>query len=128
MLSIVDGPKLRFRLKTDGLTSTLVAGSGTLDLGVWTHAVATYDGVAMRIYKDGILVGNLSKSGSLSTDPAVPARIGRNPDGYGPWDGIIDDLRIYDRALNEEEIATLFSGAPEDPPGLLDPPTNLGVQ
>ena len=128
MLSIIDGPNLRFRLKTNGSTSTLVAGSGTLELGVWTHAVATYDGSAMRIYKDGVLVGSVGKSGSVSADPGVPAWIGRNPDGYGPWDGIIDEVRIYERALSQDEIATLFSGAPGDPPDPPEPPTNLGVQ
>ena len=47
MLSSIDtseGTRLRFRLKTNGLTSTLIASSGTLQT-VWTHAAAVYDGI-----------------------------------------------------------------------------------
>ena len=73
MLSTIasSGSKLRFRLKTNGTTRTLIAGSGTLVAGVWTHVAAVYDGSAMRLYKDGVLVGSIPKSGALSTNNSV---------------------------------------------------------
>ena len=50
MLSTVSsgGTKLRFRLKTGGTTTTLIAGSGNLATGVWTHAAIVYNGTAMK--------------------------------------------------------------------------------
>jgi hypothetical protein len=106
--------RLRFRLKTggNGVTDLLIASSGDITTGEWFHAVVTYDGLVMRIYKDGQEVGNAVKSGGgglLSINPHVEVNIGRNPDGYGEWDGIIDDARIYHRALPVQEILDLYN-------------------
>ena len=113
MLSTVQssGMKLRFRLKTDGTTHTLVANSGTLNVGQWIHAVAVYDGSTMRLYKDGIEVGSMAKTGALSTNNTVKIRIAQNPDGSKSFDGLMDDVRIYDRALTPPEIQLLAEGS-----------------
>ena len=101
--------RLRFRLRTGGKTDTLIASSGNLSTGTWHHAAAVYDGSAMRLYLDGVEVGSRSKSGPLDTNGAVGAWIGGNPDGSRYWDGAIDDVRIYDRALSASEIAALHA-------------------
>ena len=111
MLSTInsDGVKLRFRLKTDGTTTTLIASSGNIAVGKWVHAVATYDGSNMRLYQNGVEVGSTAKTGTISTNNAVSVNIGRSPDGSKEWSGIIDDVRVYNRALSEEEIQALIS-------------------
>jgi hypothetical protein len=106
--------RLRFRLKAegDGYTDTLIASSGEITAGAWFHAVITYDGLVMRLYKDGQEVGNAVKSGGgglISTSGSVGVNIGRNPNGYGVWDGGIDDVRIYDRALIAQEVLGLYT-------------------
>ena len=108
----VYGGKLRFRLKTSGTTKTLIASSGGVSAGKWVHAVATYDGTAMRLYQDGVEVGSLAVSGSITGNSAVPVWIGLNPDGAGRFDGIIDQVRIYNRALSLAEISSLDQGTP----------------
>jgi phosphodiesterase/alkaline phosphatase D-like protein len=105
-----DDTVLRFRLKTDGDTTTLVANTGNIPLNQWSHAVARYDGSTMTLYLNGQEVGSTAKSGELSTDANVGINIGRNPSGYGPWNGMIDDVRIYSRALTAQEIQDLFDG------------------
>ena len=112
MLSTIDSggaTRLRFRVKTGGVTSTLIASSGDLTEDEWRHAAAVYDGSEMRLYLDGSPVGSTSKSGALSLDPAVPVWIGGSPGGASerPWDGILDEVRIYDRALTQPEIQAL---------------------
>jgi len=112
MLSTISGGSsavLRFRLKTDGSTTTLIAGSGTLPENTWFHAAAVYDGSTMELFLNGISVGSTSKSGSLSTNPGVGVWIGGNPPlaSSKPWDGLIDEVRIYDRALTPGEILAL---------------------
>lgn len=109
--------RLRFRLKTDGATTTLIASSGALALGVWTHVSAVYDGAAMRLYKDGVLVGSTAKTGAVDTDPLVPVALGDQPGGNRPFDGILDEIRLYGRALSEEEINVLVTG--EGPCGVI---------
>src|SRR3989344_1121080 len=73
------GDELRFRLKAGGSTQTLIASSGDLPTGTWFHAIATYDGSTMRLYKDGIEVGSVAKSGTIDIDATIPANIARNP-------------------------------------------------
>jgi hypothetical protein len=63
----------------------------------------------MELFLDGVSVGSVPKSGSLSTDPSVGVWIGSNPPTASskPWDGLIDEVRIYDRALTPAEILLL---------------------
>jgi len=120
------GDKLRFRLKAGGSTQTLIASSGNLPLNIWFHAIATYDGSTMRLYKDGIEVGSVAKSGTIDINATVPANIGRNPDGSNHIDGAIDEARIYNRALSASDIQALYAytGGPPDTQ-VPTTPTNL---
>jgi len=101
--------RLRFRVKAGGETSTLIASSGAVTAGLWTHVTATYDGVTMRLYKDGVLVGSRIKSGDLDPGVGVELAVGNQPSGAGvkPFDGFIDDVRIFERGLGFGEIQVL---------------------
>ena len=98
--------KPRFRLKTNGKTTTLI-GKQDLPVGKWVHVAATYDGSSMRIYLDGKLMGSVKKSGFISTNSSVAVRMGDNPKGGRAFDGTIDDVRVYSRALSASELANL---------------------
>ena len=54
-------------------------------------------------------LGSLNKTGALDTNPDVSVHIGRNTGGYGSFDGYMDDVRVYDRALTLDEIQELAS-------------------
>ncbi len=107
MISTFKKRRLRFRLKTtDGTTSTLVAPTGSLSAGQWHHVAATYDGATMRLFLDGAQVGSLAKSGSVVSEPSVPAWIGANPGEAGQvFDGTIDDVKFLPVALDSAAIA-----------------------
>ena len=102
--------RLRFRLRTtDGgitTTSTLIASSGNLSVDTWTHVIAVYDGSSMILYKDGELVGSQAKSGMIAANAAVDVSIGNQPVGAGnqPFDGMMDDIRIYSTALSPQQV------------------------
>jgi len=104
---------LRFRLKTDGDTGELKAdtATGLIDLDIWTHVAAVWDGATMKLYKNGAEVGSLDKGGTLTTNPAANVAIGNQPVGTDsrPWDGLIDDVRLYDRGLSADEVLELVS-------------------
>ena len=73
----------------------------------WFHVAGTYDGETMRLYVDGEFVAAESVTGTLFVEDA-PLLIGtrlRLPSST--FRGSIDDVRIYDRALNEAEINLL---------------------
>jgi hypothetical protein len=99
--------RLRFRLKTDGVTHTLKAASGNVSENQWVHVAAVYDGRAMRLYMDGIEVGSVSKKGSITTNSQSSLWIGGNPPNAKsrPWEGWIDYVSLYSYALTKAEIA-----------------------
>jgi hypothetical protein len=103
--------RLRFRLRTGGTTSTLVASSGNLQDGEWFHFAAVYDGANMRLYQDGALVGSSAKTGSIDTNSAVALWLGGNPPSatVRPWDGAIADVMIYDQALSAQQIGDVIA-------------------
>ncbi len=103
------GNRLRFRLKTNGVTKTLVGRSGNLPLNTWYHATATYDGTRMRLYLNGVEVGSTAKTGAVAMNGNVPLNLGRNPDGSNYMRGTLDDVRIYNRALTRNEILALMN-------------------
>ncbi len=90
-----------------------------LDLtDTWHHVAGTYDAATrtLRAYLDGVLIGELTSSGGDGAMTARPGeleigrRIADDPDSL--FGGLIDEVRVYDRALNEEEILRDRAGAP----------------
>jgi hypothetical protein len=106
---------LRFRLKTNDGQDTSEIKAGSFEVGEWIHGAVWWDGTDMKVYKNGAEVGNMAKGGtSVALDPAVQAAIGNQPIGAEnrPFDGTIDDVRIYARALTETELAQVIAGPP----------------
>jgi len=85
--------------------------------GVWSHVAGRYDAGSnlMRVYLNGSSVTG-PRVGTLptgvGTDPTVPLHIGRRQYNGTPiyYDGLIDDLRIYDRAISTDELDDLADG------------------
>ena len=86
--------------------------------GRWHHVAAVLDGHRKqgRLYIDGLLhhvaLGGAAPSGGVNDRPLCFGRFG--PGGLG-LDGLLDDIRIYTRALSDEEIAGLVPGASVSP-------------
>jgi hypothetical protein len=82
-----------------------VFGSSNLSSGRWRHVAATFDGTTERLYVNGSLVASAPAAGSMPSS-GNPLRIGGNA-VRGQWfRGLIDDVRIYSRALSGSEIRT----------------------
>lgn len=104
MISTIGGSGVRFRLKTQGVTSTLVSLTGVLVLNTWQRVVATYDGALMRLFVDGAEVASMPKTGELDTSNIVPVEIGAQPGSGYVFDGVIDEVRLYNRVLSGPEL------------------------
>jgi fibronectin type 3 domain-containing protein len=78
-------------------------GPSTLPLNAWTHLAATYDGSTLRTYVNGTQVAVEPHSGAMA--PSTGAlKIGGNNVWPEWFRGLIDDVRVYDRALTAAEI------------------------
>jgi hypothetical protein len=78
-------------------------GPNPIPTNTWTHLAATYDGTRIRLFLNGIEVDN-TLVGSPITTSAGPLRIGGNSIRGEYFRGLIDDVRIYNRALSATEI------------------------
>ena len=78
-----------------------------LETGVWYHAAFTYDGSTVRVYLDGKQKASESYAGVLNTTSA-PLLIGAvGGPGNSGFDGLIDEVMVFDRALSAGEVAQL---------------------
>src|SRR5262249_38451327 len=79
-------------------------GTSVLPLNTWSFLTATYNGSTLIVYVNGVQVGSRSVSGNIvsTTDPL---RIGGDWSGE-MFTGLIDNVRIYNRALSLTEIQT----------------------
>jgi hypothetical protein len=83
----------------------------------WNHLVGTWDGTTQRIYLNGNLVDEAEFNWPLST-ASTGNTIGANYNGLSSpcsFDGTIDDVRIYNRALNVHEVDSLYHSDGWDP-------------
>lgn len=74
----------------------------------WVHIVGVYSERVLRIYKNGIFMDGIAYSDSASSS-ILPFYLGGDYNN-GSYQGKIDDVGIWDRALTQTEISTLFSG------------------
>ncbi len=80
----------------------------TNTLSTWYHYVYVYDGTTAEIYKDGVLLGSQAKSWDTINDNDL-FRIGASFAGAGTFWGAIDDLKIYNYALEQADITSLYT-------------------
>jgi hypothetical protein len=82
-----------------------------LRVNTWKHVAATYDGARLRVYIDGKAAGSKAISGRTCVSGQPLAVGAKNAPAKGLleafWDGRLDDVRIYDRALSLAEIGQL---------------------
>jgi hypothetical protein len=96
--------------------------SGLVSTSQWTHLAVTWDGTNWACYQNGARVGAGSYTGTLPTT-TTPLQIGQNSEWASThFNGLLDDVRIWRRALTEDEIRAArfrrLSGAESDLVGL----------
>ena len=97
ILVIVPGQRLLFVMNLNGQFRPLY---GDLVAAAEIHHVAgTYDGETMRLYHNGTEVGTLDVVGTVDSSSIL--KIGHVSD---PYDGLVDEVVVYDRALSAGEV------------------------
>ena len=106
---IIRNGKLTFSSYNSWFISEVFCSQTTSEItnGVWYHGVLVADQSDIYIYVNGNMVGYCHNFGG-TTDTTAPVTIGAVPYKNYYYDGKIDDIRIYNRALSEKEIQELY--------------------
>ncbi|KPL91653.1 LamG-like jellyroll fold domain-containing protein [Herpetosiphon geysericola] len=91
----------------DGSVFTSLQTGPVLTINAWNHLATTFDGNAYRVYVNGTAVYTSTASAGRTPYPVSKLEIGK-ADTY--FNGAIDQVRIYDRALSAKDIGLLASG------------------
>jgi hypothetical protein len=83
----------------------------------WHHIAGVYDGASINVYLDGELDGSAPTTEPIGVNDKN-VFIGDNPDAIGRyWDGLVDEVKIFGRALSNDEVRHLagYRSVPADP-------------
>ena len=78
-------------------------GASALTLNAWAHLAATYSGSALTLYLNGVSIGTQAATGAIATSTGA-LRLGGNTIWPEWFQGEIDEVRVYNRALSAAEI------------------------
>ena len=118
--------RITFQVTSDGTDKQRLDWVTTPDIvlptGAWSHVVVTWD--SDRFHSPQFYINGVAKAGvhgentfigNSIYNSALPLRIGARSDGWGPsstimpFDGIMDEVRIYNRVLRSDEVAALYN-------------------
>ena len=101
-------PRFHFGITIWSASNPSIPGDTAVAYDEWHHVAGTYDGANINVYLVGSLDGTVATTSPIGVN-AANVLIGENPEAAGRnWDGLIDDVRIYNRALSEAEIGELI--------------------
>ncbi|MEM7234352.1 MAG: LamG-like jellyroll fold domain-containing protein, partial [Planctomycetota bacterium] len=78
--------------------------------GEWHHVAVTFDGRRLGLYVDGKKRGDHARSGAIGANGSAPAFIGSFGGNREHFQGDVDDVRVYTRALSEGDLGKLAAG------------------
>jgi hypothetical protein len=102
-IGVVQNNSLDFYCFSNGFQATV-----TNPLATWMHLAYTYDGVNVRMYKNGVLVGT-SPFNLFTAYDADYFYLGSSFGDMNSFNGSVDDLKIYNYPLTQTEITNLYN-------------------
>jgi Concanavalin A-like lectin/glucanases superfamily len=79
-----------------------------LPTNTWTHLVGTYDGANVRLYVNGIEASNSPQAATGTSALNGTFYAGMHYSAINSFNGRIDELRLYSRALSQADVTALF--------------------
>jgi len=106
-------PRGLFRLSNN--TNCAPQTIDNIESGVWYHLASTYDGTIGKIYVNGILVNSMTMLGEIGTSSTnlILGCHSPSPPTWYKLNGILDEVRIFDRLLSDAEILQLYQNSSE---------------
>jgi hypothetical protein len=99
----------RFYVALTGGSSVDAVGPTELASGALYHVAGVCDDASVRLYVDGVLVDTEATGGDTIRQSTSSLRIGSHGNGGEYGKGIVDDVRVYNRALTAAEIRDIMA-------------------
>ena len=110
VLALDDEGRLQATIRDRGGQLQSVTGAAFLPLEAWRFIAMTADGDHLRIYEDGQLVASATCV-MMTASHSETFWFGTDAEGIGLWNGRIDEVAMFDKALSDNEIARLQQAA-----------------
>ncbi|MEK6794437.1 MAG: LamG domain-containing protein [Spirochaetota bacterium] len=101
--------QLRACVRGPGRIDTGPRGAKVLD-GAWHHIVVTATKLSVSLYIDGALSGGTATGSWESSPSKMPFLIGARS-GVANFNGLLDEVRLYSRALTADEVKARYNAA-----------------
>ena len=91
-----------------------VTNQTNLNSGQWTHVIGVKEATNWKIFVNGVLNNTSSGTFNYDLNSGFNLIIGVQNDNFNPttyWDGLIDDIGIWNRALTQQEINNLYNSS-----------------
>src|SRR3989344_7863713 len=112
------------------INGTTISSNASFPEGAWTHVLGMFDGTNASIYINGVLDKTLAVSAPNSTS----ANFFVGAQNTTRFSGLIDEVRMYNRALSAQEILDVYNDTgsggfppPPPPPPDITPPVISGI-
>lgn len=94
------------------VSGSWLIGTNTLPLNEWTHVAGSWDGATRRVWLNGVEDKSVADTVTTTYNTVKQQEIARRADDPGVlFNGIVDDVRLYGRALTQGEMMLCFYGA-----------------
>jgi len=119
----VSSSNLSARVRTTNTNWGAMVGGAGMAVNSWQHVVLTYNGSKWKLYYNGQLDSEMADSGSIASSYSDDGNLyfghigpnrGRNSDLF--YKGLLDDIKLYDRALSASEISADYNSGRTVPP------------
>lgn len=89
-----------------GNSYTVLTGATTVQADSWYHVAMTFDGSTLKLYVNGALDGSVA--GTPPSPTTQPFVIGGLTSGPFNFNGLVDEVSVYNRALTDAEVAQIY--------------------
>jgi len=105
--------RITLEVRAGGGPAVALVTDDAVTAGDWHHLAVTQDGAAAVVYLDGAPAPATGANGGAWSQGLVLARVWIGDGPAGPFRGLLDEVRVYDRALLADEVARHAAGNPD---------------
>ncbi len=111
----------------DGNSFYIAVNNDDVNFGQWFHIAATYNHDTIGVFVNGnLLYQGLTWGNATINYSNDPIQLGFFQGSLYRAKGTLDDFSLYNRALSQQEITSIYNGEPTNPPTACNPlPSNL---